>query len=369
MHGSMALTSLLVCADAEAVQVLSRIFQDLGIKVESCGELVAAQARVDEQRFDVVVVDCSDEPSALALIAHARKSTLQRSSVIIALVNGRNGAPAIFEQGANFLLYKPLSRERALQSLYAARGLMRQERRGQPRMPVHASASIAYPGKEDAAATVLELSESGLGIRTLENLPPSGKLYFQFALPGQDSVIRLAGEVMWRDAAGRVGVRFVNVPQSSKQLLRRWLEKQQSASGAESPSASTAAPKTGVRVGLSAGLGLLSASAPDRRNLSRRACSLGAEIYRADSKVPHRCSLSDISSGGCYVETAEPFPPGTIVTLVVRTHELKLCVAGKVQSMHRGVGMGVRFNLTTEHERSQVEELIACGQAQTNLIT
>jgi CheY-like chemotaxis protein len=365
----MALTSLLVCADADAVQVLSRIFRELGMQVESCGEPGAAQVRIDEQRFDVVVVDCSDEPSAMALITHARKSALHPATIIIALVNGRNGAPAIFEQGANFLLYKPLSRERALQSLYAARGLLRQERRVQPRMPVHASASIAYSGKEDAAATVLELNESGLGIKTLENLPPSGKVYFQFVLPGQDSLIRLAGEVMWRDAAGRVGVRFVNVPQASKRLLRRWLEAQQSASAAESQSGSNTAPNTDVSVRLSAGLGLLSASAPDRRILSRRACCLGAEVYRADSKVPHRCSLSDISSDGCYVETAEPFPAGTIVTIVVRTHEFKLCVAGKVQSMHRGVGMGVRFNLTTENERRQVQELITCAHAQSKLTT
>jgi len=366
MHGSMALTSLLVCADAEAVQVLSRIFQDLSIEVETCGDPHAAQIRIDEQHFDALVVDCQDEPGAAALIKCVRNSPSHRNSIVIGLVNARNQVKDIFTQGANFLLYKPVSRERALHSIHAARGLLRQERRVQRRIPAHASAAVSYPGKEDAAATIVELNESGLGIRTTDQLPPSGKVYFQFALPGQESVIRLAGEVMWRNAAGRVGVRFVNVPQVSKRALQRWVQ-EQSAEGTNDRSVSKAAQVPNVSARLSAGLGLLSASAPDRRNLSRHACCLGAEVYPADSKVPHRCTLSDISSGGCYVETTEPFPAGTVLTIVVRTHELKLCMSGKVQSTHPGFGMGVRFNLTTDDERAQVQELIACAEAEPKL--
>jgi Tfp pilus assembly protein PilZ len=281
----------------------------------------------------------------------------------MALVNTRNQAQDILAAGATFLLYKPVSRERALHSIYAARALLRQERRGQPRIPVHAPASVAYPGKEDAAATIVELNESGLGILTTNQFPPSGKVYFQFALPGQASIIRLAGEVMWRNAAGRVGIRFVNVPQASKRLLQRWV-KEQSASAVESRSVSNASLTTNVSVRLSAGLGLLSASAPDRRNRSRRPCCLGAEVYPAESKVPHRCTLSDISTGGCYVETTEPFPAGTVLTIVVRTQDLKLCVAGKVQSTHPGFGMGVRFSLASDDERAHVQELLACAEAE-----
>jgi CheY-like chemotaxis protein len=374
----MGLMSLLVCADAEAVQVLSGIFHDLGLEVESCGDPTAAQAQIDERRFDVLVVDCQPGLPARSLIAYARKSAMQRGAIIIALVSGRNQVKDILAKGANFLLYKPVSRERALHSIYAARALMRQERRVKPRVAVHAPASIAYPGKEDASATVLELSESGLGIRTAHTLPPSGKVYFQFALPGQASAIRLSGEVMWRDAGGRVGIRFVNLPQSSKRLLQRWLEEQSawtlekrpaSGDGPENRDAheNNDALKNDEPVRVSAGLGLLSASASDRRNLSRHACCLGAEVYRAQNSVPYRCSLSDISEGGCYIETAEPFPSGTEVEIRVRTHEFKLSVMGKVSSTHRGFGMGVCFHLRNDHERAQVQELIACAEAEPKL--
>jgi len=193
-----------------------------------------------------------------------------------------------------------------------------------------------------------------------------GKVYFQFTLPGQDSEVRLAGEVMWRDASGRVGIRFQNVPQASRRILQQWLKNRASTQPASDSAVITYEDDKSTR--LSAGLGLLSASAPDRRNLSRRPCRLGAEIYRAQDNVPQRCFLTDISSGGCYVETTDPFPTGSELLLVVRTHDFKLSIAGKVQSVHRAFGMGIRFTLTSDRERQQVLRLINCAEEQDRLV-
>jgi len=55
MAMNMALTSLLVCSDAQAVQVLSRILEDLGIAVESCGDLRMARARIADRHFWLIV--------------------------------------------------------------------------------------------------------------------------------------------------------------------------------------------------------------------------------------------------------------------------------------------------------------------------
>jgi len=362
----MALTSLVVCSDAQAVQVLSRILDDLGMKVELRGDSEGAAASLEGTRFDAVVVDCQSEAAAMRLIAKIRKSG-SRAAVVIALVTGANQVRDIFEQGANFLIYKPVSNERALHSLNAARALVRQERRVQPRIPLEAQTSISYPGNEDSPATLLELSESGLGMRTGSKLPPACKVYFRFSVPGNDASVRLAGEVMWQDATGRVGIRFAKVPDSSMRILRTWIQ-QHSTVSTENQGAQKISEPEIVKMRLPAGLGLLSASAPDRRNLSRRACTFGAEVYRGDSKVPNRCTLSDISTGGCYIETTEPFPSGSIVTVVVRTHEVHLCIAGKVQSMHPGFGMGVRFTTNSDVERKQVNQLIALAQSQPKFI-
>jgi CheY-like chemotaxis protein len=358
----MALTSLLVCADAKAVQVLSRILEDLGIGVEHCGDPLAAAARLATQRYDAILVDCKDEPAAIEVIVAARKTVANKTTLAIALVDGRNHVRDVFGNGANFVLYKPISAERAGSSLRAARSLMRRERRQNQRIALHAEASIAYASTENAPAILVDLCEDGIAIQSVRRLPPRCKVYFQFTLPGQVSVVRFSGEVMWQDASGRVGIRFADVPQTSRRVLNQWLRSNPSGSaeGDNSVASVSDQPSTDTRANLAAGLGLLTVSASDRRGKSRHACRLGADVYQLGSSVPNRCSLSDIGTGGCYVETTEPFPAGTVVDIVVRTQDMKLRVRGTVQAMHRGFGMGVRFTLNTVEERAQVEQLIAC---------
>jgi CheY-like chemotaxis protein len=368
MAVNMALTSLLVCPDAQAVQVLSRILQDMGIAVETFGDLQMARARIEDRHFDALLVDCQDESAAVELIAHARNTATNKITVAIALVGTQTEVREIFAKGANFVLYKPISRERANHSMRAARSLMQSERRIRPRIPVEANTSIAYAAKEDVPAALVDLNEEGMAFRSDNKLPPYCKVYFQFALPGNASLIRLSGEVMWQDSSGRVGIRFAQVPQTSRRVLNDWLKANPSSSSEPAPSASqVSASSDDESLRLSAGLGLLSVSAADRRNLSRHACCLGAEVYRADSTVATRCTLSDISSGGCYVETAETFPSGTLLEIVVRTEDHRIRVHGMVQSMHPGFGMGVKFNLRTDDHRKQVQQLIACAQSESRL--
>ena len=364
---NMALTSLLVCPDAQAVQVLSRILQDMGIAVEPCGDLRMAKARLEDQHYDAFLVDCQDEPAALDLIAHARNTSPNKTIVVIAIVNGRNEVRDIFAKGASFILYKPISRERATHSMRSARSLMQSERRVRPRIPVRADASIAYAGKEDVPAALVDLSEEGIAFRSDSKLPPYCKVYFQFALPGSRSLIRLSGEVMWQDSSSRVGIRFAHVPQTSRRVLNDWLQANLSSATEAAPPVSQTSNSDDPSL-LSAGLGLLSVSAADRRNLSRRACCLGAEVYRAEKSALTRCTLSDIGPGGCYLETTETFPIGTPLEIVVRTEDLKLRIHGKVQSTNPGFGMGVKFSLRTDDHPKQVQQLIACAQAEPKLL-
>ena len=351
----MALTSLVVCAHAPTVAVLSRILSDLGIHVETCGDRAAAPARVEERGFDALVVDCVEEPVATELIVRARKTPANQTALVIAVVDGRNDVRRVLAQGANFILYKPVSEERANYSLRVARGLMRRERRRNQRTALHTEARISCGHIEDALATLLDLSEQGSALQSGRRLPSRCKVYFQFNLPGQVSPVRVSGEVMWQDSSGRVGIRFVDVPRGSRRLLSEWLRSRVTLRAEEKPG--DALPEASEPLG---GVGLLAVSAGDRRGRSRRACRLSADVYHLGSSVPQRCTLSDISTGGCYVETTAPFAAGTAIELVVRTLEMKVRVRGSVQVMHPGFGMGVSFSLQTAEEREQVQRLIAC---------
>lgn len=357
----MALASLLVCADAQAVQVLTRILEDLEIAVECCDGPEAALSCVKKASYDAVLMDCENEAKALELIGQLRDSATNKNAIAIAMVDGGNNIRELFDHGANFILYKPVSEERVGNSMRAARTLMQRERRGSRRVPVRTKATISYADVENAATSIIDLGQSGVAIQSARHLPPRCRLFFEFSLPETRSVVRLSGEVLWQDSSGRVGIRFLTVPQASQRVLKNWLEANLAHDAALAPE--TEIPEDNAEepmVTLSASLGLLTASSADRRDRSRRTCSLSAEVYRSDHAVPNRCRLSDVASGGCYVETPLPFPVGTELAIVVRTLEQKVHVYGEVRSTHPGYGMGVRFNLDTPEQQEQIKQLIAC---------
>src|SRR5579863_6542244 len=161
----MALTCLLVCADIETVRVLKSVLEELSIDLEYCIDPAAAHARINASAYDVLLFDCQDEASILRLMAQARNSTANGPAVIIAMVNLRNRVPEVFASGADFILYKPISRERTAEGLRAASELVQRERRAHPRIPLQAIASIDYAGAEEVSVELLDLSETGLSFR------------------------------------------------------------------------------------------------------------------------------------------------------------------------------------------------------------
>jgi CheY-like chemotaxis protein len=356
----MSLKSLVVCADDATTHVLRHILETLGLTVDLCSSASDAHAKLSDTRYDSVVLDCENETEALDTLRQIRASALNTGTLVVAVAGKENNVRQMFALGINFVLYKPISEDRAWSSLRAARSLMQRERRRNPRVNVHAKASLDYSNVEKVPATLLDLSEEGTAVQSEKKLPPDCRVYFQFALPGHSSTVRLAGEVVWQDFTGRVGMRFVNVPSSSRKVLRNWLSTNAPATVAAAPQVPRHGTiiKTALPTPPESGVARLRNAPGNRRTQSRHACRLGADVFRMGAPVPHRCNVSDISSGGCYVEMPTPFPNGTHVEIVVRTQDLKLRAQGVVQSVHPGFGMGVKLVLKTAEHHDHLQTLI-----------
>ncbi|MGB9074069.1 MAG: PilZ domain-containing protein [Terriglobales bacterium] len=352
----MDLRVLVVCPDQDAADLLSQILSEVGIEAEHTASITRGLERMEEQHFDAIILDYRADQSSQDFLAKLRLSSNNRNTLLIAIIDDEYSARPVFGLGANFVLYRPLSVERTRLSLRAARGLMRRERRRGPRIPINAQASFDSAGAENQRATLLDLSDGGTALRSDPLVPPRCKVYFQFALPGQQQLVRLSGEVAWQDANGRTGIRFVDVPQASRRLIHDWLM-QNSFKARPEPGqrpAPVVPPADGTRPEPS-----LISNAGNRRGERRFACKLGAEVYRLGVKVPNRCTLSDVSEGGCYVEMPSPFAAQSGVEIVVRTADMRVKIQGQVLAVHRGFGMGVRFIFRDAAEREEVLRLLA----------
>jgi DNA-binding response OmpR family regulator len=360
----MDLRVLVVCADQDAADLLSQLLSEVGIEAGHTTSIADGLEQVEEQRFDAIILDYRGDESSKNFLAKLRLSGVNRNTLLIAIIDGEYSARPVFGLGASFVLYRPLSVERTRVSLRAARGLMRRERRRAPRIPITAQANLDSAGAENQRATLLDLSDGGTALRSDRRVPPRCKVYFQFALPGQQQLVRLSGEVAWQDASGRTGIRFVDVPQASRRLISAWLMQN---SFKARPEGSNAAAPVVPPVAAAKAEPSLAADAGNRRGERRFPCTLGAEVYRLGVTVPNRCTLSDVSEGGCYVEMNSPFAAQSGVEIVMRTADMKVKIRGQVQAVHPGFGMGVRFMFRDAAEREEVLRLLGMLAADPSL--
>jgi DNA-binding NarL/FixJ family response regulator len=364
----MDLRALVVCPDQDADSLVSLIQSEMEMASEHTPSISRGLELLESQRFDAIVIDYRADESSEEFLARLRRSSKNRESLLIAVVDSEFNARLVFVLGASFVLYRPLSSERTRISLRAARSLMRRERRRAQRTPVGSTANVGYPGTPELKAVLANLSDGGTSIQTNSRIPTSCKVYFEFALPGQPQLVRLSGEVAWQDSTGRSGIRFLDVPQTSRRLMQTWLQQNadRAATGtaevetvdkSSSNSSSNSSSSGPASNKLASKNPTLVSNAGNRRTEHRFACKVGAEVYSVGTGVPNRCTLSDISEGGCYVEMPSPLS-GQSVEILLRTGDSKFKIMGEVLSTHPGFGMGVRFMLRNPAEREEIMRLL-----------
>lgn len=85
-------------------------------------------------------------------------------------------------------------------------------------------------------------------------------------------------------------------------------------------------------------------SRKNRRLHARMRCRVTVEMHADGADAPLFGNLTDISLGGCYVETSAVFAPGTKLKFVLTTKSGPLQVDGYVNRLDLGSGIAVQFD-------------------------
>lgn len=305
----MTFQALLVSKDEEATETLSPVLSGFGVGMQSCG-YPDALVRLTEQNFDAVIVDYDDPHSAALVLQNAYQASARNRAVTIALLSDKSKVRNVFGEGANFVLYKPISEAQAQASLRAATALIKRERRRSFRVPVQIPVQLRVQNGPEMEGILLDLSEDGMDVLAAQPLCPSATISAKFVLPDGSSEIEVRGEVAWANPNGQSGVRFVDVAEGLHSTLKKWV----------------------------------AANAP--------------ELPPDDPEPVSQCKLTDLSLGGCYVETESPFPEKSGIILCLKAEDLEVQAEGMVRVMHPEFGMGIEFASRTEEQRAQVASFI-----------
>ena len=305
----MSLQALVFCADEKVVRVLRRVLSELEIGLELCADAESAIHKLTRRRFEAVIVDCADPRIGSRVLRSARSAPVNKRAVAVAIVGAQSGVGGARDLGAHFVLYQPLSPERAKTSFRAVRALMKRERRRNARVAVETPITIQVDdGAGQMRAVSSDIGEGGMAIQLAHRPKNIGAVTVQFSLPGTQDKIECSAEVAWENPGRQVGLRFQDLAPAMRDCLNAWLESQ----------------------------------AP--------------EFEQDDPPAP--CKLTDLSLGGCYLETASPFPVRTRIILSMKAVGVTFRAEGVVLVMHPEQGMGIEFTRTTGPQREDLERFI-----------
>jgi protein TonB len=147
----MSYKSLLFCPDERTARVVTQVLSELEFAVEPANDPFTAVKRLNDERFDALVVDCQNEQDATLLFKTARDSSQNHSSLSVAVVEGQAGVAKAFRIGANLVLTKPINIEQSKGTLRVARGLLRKnEARAASQLTTKAVDQASMPARRPA---------------------------------------------------------------------------------------------------------------------------------------------------------------------------------------------------------------------------
>jgi response regulator RpfG family c-di-GMP phosphodiesterase len=205
---TLAMHTLLLCADVQFLGTTRAVLNQLQVNPKIAGGCDEALAMIQNQEFEVIIVDWREIDNLAEFLGAVRRSKLNQECVLVAIVRDLLDLRQAFAAGVHFLVHKPASVvqiERCLRAAYCATVA---RRRKQHREPVNVLVAVRTRTQTFAEATILNLSEGGVGLRTSPDNEITGvhlsageEVDLRFPLPDSADIVHATGTVVWITAS------------------------------------------------------------------------------------------------------------------------------------------------------------------------
>ncbi len=218
----MSLDCLLVVRDPNLQRILVASLGQAGIQAEPCPTADRALARLQQSKFDSVMVDCVELDEGPEILRRVRQAPANRTSIVFAIVDVEATPQERADTGANFVLERPIAPEMLTRCVRAARSLMEQERRRYFRYPMEAPVSLVE-GRNEVRGRATNISSGGMAVQLDKPLEMGWRGELEFKLRDPELHMTLKGEVVWVSASRHAGIRFHHVPLALRPAFESWL--------------------------------------------------------------------------------------------------------------------------------------------------
>lgn len=219
----MLVNALLLSSDSSLLGLLRRSAEELGIRPQESRSVGQAGTLLTTRRFEGIVVDTDDLADASDFIEALRRTPSNKTSIVVAVVNGRTSPTEAFRKGANMVLEKPVTADKLVRSLRAAHSMMTRERRRALRLPIEMPVMLKLGAGAEDRATATDISEGGLGVEALVPMKVHDTIRFRCTLPDSDIELQGSAEIVNATRDGHAGLCFVGISPPLRSEFVHWL--------------------------------------------------------------------------------------------------------------------------------------------------
>src|SRR5258708_22490468 len=158
---------LLLTADPLLVRAFSDESREIGIEAQSVGDSDGFSQQLSSAKYEGLVLDCDTVPAAISVLGRVRESRPNKDAVIFAVATGANRRDRALQDGAHFLLQRPIEGTEIKRTLHTAYDLMRGERRRYFRCAAELPLELTFitSGKSLQCVT-MNVSSNGMAVKT-----------------------------------------------------------------------------------------------------------------------------------------------------------------------------------------------------------
>lgn len=197
-YAPMGLKVLYVDDEPELLNVFRNIVEPLGYEVVTLADSREAAERIQQDKFDGVVLDaCMPQPDGFELTRLVRSSPPNAATPVV-MLSGSTDPETMgrgFKAGVTFFFGKPITQTRLAGLLRVVHGAMARERRGYDRLPFRTMVTC-YLGERIFESQCVNISRTGMLLAKAAGVGPGEIIDLEFALPRVTGPLRIRATVI-----------------------------------------------------------------------------------------------------------------------------------------------------------------------------
>ena len=220
MVNTADIRALLVTPDPWLLKHFTSVCGELGIEAQRSATTDGVPEELGQAKYEAVLIDFDTVPETLTILTGVRESRGNRNALVFAVATDTSHRHQALRQGANFIFERPIDPNEIRRLLYTAYDLMVRESRRYFRCTAELPALLSQAnGGADLRCTTINISSTGMALRTPSPLHLGEVVEIALFLPGAGQAVSAGGTVVWDDKHGKTGINFqCSVPRDQSEL-------------------------------------------------------------------------------------------------------------------------------------------------------